>query len=221
MHASDRDFPRFVPSPVLSSHARKLRMDIDKDGRVRSYVHAQLAFVPFYGADLLDSGDPLPEVFGLRTPILSARNPLVIVQPESNSQSAPTRPEGPRVDPIQIDPLLTKKSNENQNKLLAKHHLGAKERKRSLRQRRGTTADLDSSSEPAEDRTPTKGGRRNRRQKLKLPTSLSFFHGFAPKNIGPSRLTVSCLATLRNAAPLIASRYRLAVRVFLEKGSHH
>jgi len=164
-------------------------MDINKVGRVRSYVHAQLAFVPFYGTDLLDPGDSLPEAFGPQIPVLTARNPLVTVQPESNSLSMSILSEGPTVGPVQTGPPLTEKLSKNQKKRPAKHRPGAKGRKR----QRG--ADPDSPSEPAKDRTPTKGGRRSRCKKPRLPTSLSFLHGFAPKNVGPSRLTVSCLAT--------------------------
>lgn len=172
-------------------------MDIDKGERVRSYVHAQLAFVPFYGADLLDLGDSLPEGFDPRTPVLTARNPLPTIQPEPNSLSAPVHLEGPSGVPIQTGPLLTEKSSENQKKRLAEHHFGAKKRKRPLRLRRGTraTPDPDSSSEAAKDCTPVRGERSRRREKPRLPTGLSFLHGFAPKNVGQSRLTVSRLDT--------------------------
>jgi len=196
-HAFDRDSPRFVPLLFATSHARKSRMDIDKGGRVRSYVHAQLAFVPFYGVDLLDPGDSLPEVFGPQTPVLTARNPSATIQREFHSLSASVRPEGLRGDPFQADPPLTEKSSENPKKRPARHHPGAKERKRSLRRRRGaeSAGDQDPTSEPAEARTPVKGERRSRREKPRFPTSLSFLHGFAPKNVGPSRLTVSYLDT--------------------------
>jgi len=174
--------PRFVPL-LATSHAWKSRMDIDKGGRVRAYVHAQLAFVPFYGVDLLEPGDFLPEVFGPQTPVLTARNPLATIQRElSPPMLAPVHPEWLKEDPIQADPPLAEKSSENKKK-----------RKQSLRLRRGARSmgDPDPTSEPAEDHIPMKGERRSRREKRRLPTSLSFFHGFAPKNVGPSRLTVN------------------------------
>lgn len=172
-------------------------MDIDKGGRVRSYVHAQLAFVPFYGVDLLDPGDSLPEVFGPQSPVLTARNPSVTIQRGFNSLSTSVRPEGSKGDSIQADHPLTEKPSENKTKRLAKHHPGVKERKRSLRVRREAqfTGDPDPASEHTEDCTLVKGGRRNRREKRRFPTGLSFLHGFAPKNVGPSRLTVSYLDT--------------------------
>lgn len=180
---------------VTTSHARKSRMNSDKGVRVRSYVHAQLAFVPFYGVDLLDPGDSLPEVLGPQTPVLTARNPSATTQPEFSSLSASVRPEGLGGDPIQTDPLLTEKSNETRKKWLAKHHPGVKERKRSLKPRRGaqSVGNPDPTNEPTEDRTIVEGERKSRREKRRLPTSLSFLHGFAPKNVGPSRLTVSYL----------------------------
>lgn len=182
---------------VATSHAWKSRMDIDKGGRVRSYVHAQLAFVPFYGVDLLDPGDSLPETFGPQTPVLTARSPSATIQPGFNSLSASIRPEGSMGDPIQAGPPLTEKPSENKKRRLAKHPTGAKERKRSSRPRRGaqSTGDPDPMNEPTEDRTPIEGERKNRREKPRLPTSLSLLHGFAPKNVGPSRLTVSYFDT--------------------------
>lgn len=172
-------------------------MDIDKAGRIHSYVHAQLAFVPFYGTDLLGPSDSLPEVFGLQTPVLKARNPLVTVQPESNPLSASVYLEGSRGGPTKEDPPPTKEPNENHKKRPAKDHLGAKERKRPLKVKGDTRVapGPDSSSEPVKQRAPIKRERRSRREKPRLPTSLSFLYGFSPKNVGPSRLTVNLLST--------------------------
>ena len=184
----------------------------DKAASVRSYVHAQLPFVPFYSTDILDPGDSLPEVFGLRTPILTARNPLVTIQPESNPPSASACLEDPRGGPARADPTLTQKPTKNQNKRLAKHPLEAKERKQRLRLRRDgqITPDPDSLSEPTKEHTPMRRERKTHRGKPRIPIGLSFFHGFAPKNVGPSRLTVSHLKTLlerRNTGTLTIFSY--------------
>lgn len=196
-------------------------MDIDKAGRTRSYVHTQLAFVPLYGTDLVGPGESLPEVFGLQTPILAARNPLVVIQPESNPpESAAVYPEGMKGDPTQVG-SPTKNPSKSQKKPLAKHHLGVKERKRPLNPKSDTrtTPGLNSLREPVEERTPLKRERGSRREKARLPASLSFLYGFAPKNVGPSRLTVSHLGTHWNIGMLTRPRYRPAIRVFLEKES--
>ena len=179
--------PRFVPSPTFPRLITNA-MDIDKAGRVRSYVHAQLPFVPFYGTDLLGPVESLPEAFGLQTPVLTARNPLAITRPEVQAS---------RGAPAQADPTPIKKSTESQKKRSAEHSIGVEERKRPLRPKRHTwtTPDPDPSSEPAKEHTPMKRQRRHRREKPSLPTSLSFLYGFTPKNVGPSRLTVSRLNT--------------------------
>ena len=167
---------------------------MNKAERVRSYVQAQLAFVPFYGTVLLGPGDSLPEVFGLQTPVLTARNPLVTIQPESNSPPASVCFEGSRGSPTRANPPLAKKPCENQRKRPAEQRLGTKEQRRQSRPKRDNPAvpDLGSSSEPGKEQPPTK---RSRRDKPRLPTSLSFLHGFVPKNVGPPRLTVSRLDT--------------------------
>ena len=163
-------------------------MDIDKAGRVRSYVHAQLPFVPFYGTELLGPVESLPEAFGLQTPVLIARNPLVTIRPEV---------QGSRGTPAQTDPPLIKKSTEIQKKRLAELPIGVGEGKGPLRLKRRTrtTPDPDPSNESAKEHAPMKRQRRRRREKPSLPTSLSFLYGFTPKNVGPSRLTVSRLHT--------------------------
>jgi len=163
-------------------------MDIDKAGRVCSYVHAQLPFVPFYGTDLLDPVESIPEAFGLQTPVLTARNPLVTIRSEvQGSRSAPAR----------ADPTLIKKSTEVQKKRLMEHPIGIEEWKRQSRLKRHirTTPDHDPSSEPAKEHAARKRQRRRSREKPSLPTGLSFLYGFSPKNVGPSRLTVSRLNT--------------------------
>jgi len=163
-------------------------MDIDKAGRVRSYVHTQLPFVPSYGTDILGPVESLPEAFDLKTPILTARNPLLTIRPEV---------QGSRGAPTQADPTLTKKSTEIRKKRSAEHPIGAEEREQSLMLKRHTrtTSDSAPSSEPAEEHTPVKRQRRRRREKPSLPTSLLFLHGFTPKNVGSSRLTVGRLNT--------------------------
>lgn len=190
---------RFVPSPVFPRLKLKHSpMDIDKVGRVRSYVHTQLAFVPFYGTDLLDPGDSMPEVSGPQTPVLTARNPLATLQPGSNHPPASVCLEELRSSPTKTSPPLIKRASENQkNKRPANHDPEARER-RLLRSKRSTQAapDLDPSSEPMKLRNPPKGGRKSRRDKTKLPAGLSFLQGFAPRNVGPSRLTVSHPDTL-------------------------
>jgi len=171
-------------------------MDIDKASRVRSYVHAQLAFVPFYSADLLDPGD---SALGLQTPVLTARNPLVTVQPGPALPSASARlgVQGSRGSPTQVGSVLGERPAEIQKKRLVKH-LRAGERKRPLKLNRDAreTPDPDSLNKSAKEYTPTKKERKRRREKPKFPTGLSFLYGFAPKNVGPSRLTVSRLNTL-------------------------
>ena len=185
--------PRFAPSPTFS---RLTPMDIDKVGRVRSYVHAQLAFVPFYGADLhlLGPGDSPPETFSLQTPILTARNPLVTIQQEFDppSASVPLEVRGLKDGSTQADPTRIRKPTENQKKRPTKNPLGAKQRKRLIGMTRNTrtTPDPDPPSDPAEELTPIKGERRRRHEKSRFPTGLSFLYGFAPQNVGPSRLTV-------------------------------
>jgi hypothetical protein len=160
-------------------------MDIDKVGRVCSYVYAQLPFVPFYGADLLGPVEPLPEAFDLRTPVLTARNPLVTIRQKI---------QGSRGAPAQADPTLIKKSTEIRKKRLAELPITAEEMKR-LKRHTWTTPDPDPSAESVKEHTPMKRQRRRRREKSSLPTGLSFLYGFTPKNVGPSRLTVSPLNT--------------------------
>ena len=216
--ASDRDLFRH---PL--SHARS-PMDVDmKAGRIRAYVHAQLAFVPFYGADPIGPGDSLPEVLGLETPVLTARNPLVTIQPESNPPPVPIYLEDSRGGPTQAYPPLTKKPTENQKDRRVKRHLDAKERKRPLKLKSDfpSIPGPNPSNEPAKERTSVRKERMGRREKPRLPTSLSFLYGFAPKNVGPSRLTVRRLGTHWNAGVLITPRYRLEIRVFLEEESLH
>lgn len=172
-------------------------MDIDKPGRVRSYVHAQLPFVPFYGTDILGPAESLPDAFGLQTPVLAARNPLATIQPELQppSVSVCLEIQSSRGAPAQAEHTLTTKSAEERR--LAKHTLGTEERKQPLGLKRNTrvTPDLDPFSEPAKQHTPMKRQRRHRCEKPRIPTSLLFLCGFTPKNIGPSRLTVSRLNT--------------------------
>lgn len=172
-------------------------MNIDKPGRVRSYVHAQLAFVPFYGADLLGPSDALPETFSLlHTPILTARNPLVTIQQEFGPPaSAPLEVRGSNDGTTQAKPTLTRKTTEDQKRRPAKHPLRTKQRKRLIGMTRDTrkTPDPEPPSDPAEELTPVKRERRRRREKPRLPTGLSFLYGFAPQNVGPSRLTVGHL----------------------------
>jgi len=164
-------------------------MDIDKAGHVRSYVHAQLPFVPFYGTDILGPVESLPEAFDLQTPVLTARNPLLIIRPEV---------QGSRGAPTQANPTLAKKPTEIQKKRLAEHPIGTEEGEQPLILKRNTrtTPDPDPSSELAEEHTPVKRQRRRRREKPSLPTSLLFLHGFTPKNVGSSRLTVGRLNSL-------------------------
>lgn len=175
-------------------------MDTDKAGRVRSYVYSQLPFVPFYGTDILGPIEPLPEALGLQTPVLTARNPLVAIQPELHAPSASVclevqNVQASRGTPAQPDPTLTKRSTEIQKKRLAKHPLGAGERKQPTRPKKHTRTmpDPDSSSELAKEHASGKRARKYHRGKPRLPASLSSLYGFIPKNVGPSRLTVSRL----------------------------
>lgn len=200
-------------------------MDIDKAGRVHSYIQAQVPFVPFYGTDLLAPVDSLPEAFGLQTPVLTARNPRVNVQPELYPPSASTYLEiqGSGRVPAYADLALTKRSPKVQKNRSVYHALGAEERKRPLRPKRCTraTPDPDPLAEPAKERIPVKTQRKRRCEKPRLPATLSFLYGLTPKNIGPSRLTVSRLGTPQNLGPtLIIPRYLLAIRVYLGKEKH-
>lgn len=181
-------FTRF-PTPDLRSP-----MDIDK---VRSYVCAQLPFVPFYGTDILGPVESLPESLGLQTPVLIARNPLAAIRPKSHtSASTCLEVQASGSTLAQADPTQTKESTEIRKKRSVKDHpLGAEERKRPLRLKRHTrtTPDPDSLSEPPTEAASTKRGKKRHRGKPRLPASLSFLYGFNPKNVGPSRLTVSHL----------------------------
>ncbi|KAF9651047.1 hypothetical protein BDM02DRAFT_1036590 [Thelephora ganbajun] len=167
-------------------------MDVNKAGRVRSYVHAQLAFVPFYGTDSLGTGDTLPETFSLQTPFLTARSPLVTIQPEFNpsSTSVCLPVQGPKGVPNEANSTLTGKTAKSRKKQLGKHPNQGKERNRPLGLKSDTTTSgPDPSGEPAKELSPMKRERR-RREKPRLPTGLSFLYGFVPKNVGPSRLTI-------------------------------
>lgn len=174
-------------------------MDIDKAGRVRSYVHAQLPFVPLYGTDLLGPVQSLPEAFDLQTPVLTARNPPVTILPELYPQSASVcfEVQGSGGVLAQPGPTLNKNPTEIQKTRLAKRPLEAGERKRPLRLKTHTWSapDPDSSSKLAKEHTSAKRSRRGYRGKPRLPISLSFLYGFTPKNVGPSRLTVNRLDT--------------------------
>lgn len=176
-------------------------MDNLKAARVRSYVEAQLAFVPFYCADLLGPGGCQHEDLGLQTPLLAARNPVVTTRPgsgpsHSETAYAETRGLGGRsAEPISaalVKSLATNHENPpslpigERNKELARLQKMARE-----------TPDPDTLSGPAKDLSPVKGRRRRGHEKARLPTGLSFLQGFAPKNVGPSRLTVSCSVSSR------------------------
>ena len=214
--------PRFVPSPSFPRLVQPVRMDIDKAGRVYSYVQAQLPFVPFYGTDLFAPVASLHEAFGPQTPILTARNPHVNIQRELCSLTASTYLEiqDSGSVPAQADLTLAKKSTEVRKDRSMYHSLRAEERKRPLRPKRciRITPDPGPLAEPAKERTRMKSRRNRRCEKPRLPTTLSFLYGLTPKNIGPSRLTVSYSRTSRKPDPtLIISRYRLAIREFLGK----
>lgn len=162
-------------------------MDIEKAGRIRSYVQAQLAFVPFYETDLLDRGGSQSEAFGLQSPLLTARNPLVTCQPEFNPSSSSS-------GSAETGSMLTEKPAANYKTRLAKRCPAAAEQDKhllTLETRSRSASDPDFSSKPMKDLPPTKKERRRRNDKPRLPSSLSFLYGFVPKNVGPSRLTVS------------------------------
>ena len=174
-------------------------MDIDKADRVRSYVQAQLAFVPFYGTNILGPGGSQSEAFGLQTPVLTARNPLVGSQPEFNPSSAPVpvQVQGSKGASAETDPIPIEEITKNRP---AKRPPTAKEQNQqspTLRKGGLLISDPDTSSEPTKDVSP-KRKRRRRREKPRLPTGLSFLYSFAPKNVGPSRLTVSRLKARLN-----------------------
>ena len=167
-----------------------LLMDIDKAGRIRSYVQAQLAFVPFYATDFIGPGGSRPEASGLQTPLLTARNPLISTQPDFNPSSAPAciQVQSSKSDPTETDTMPTKKIAKVHKKRPGKRPPPSKEQNRPSRtSRKGSriTSDPDAPSEP------TKRERGRHREKPRLPTGLSFLYSFAPKNVGPSRLTVS------------------------------
>lgn len=208
-----------------STQVQPVRMDIDKVGRVHSYVQAQLPFVPFYGTGLFAPVDSLHGAFGPQTPILVARNPHVNIQRELDSLSASTYLEiqGSGRLPAQADFTLAKKSTEVRKDRSMYHPLRADKRKRPLRLKRciQITPDPGPIAEPAKERTPMKSQRNRRCEKPRLPTTLSFLYGLTPKNIGPSRLTVSYLRASRKPdSTLIISRYRLVIRVFSGKENH-
>lgn len=217
--------PRFVPSLAFPRLVPPLgiMMGIDKAERVHSYVQAQLPFVPFYGTDILAPVDSLPEAFDLKTPVLTARNPHIIIQPELYPPSASTylEIEGSGSVSAHAGHALTKRSIKVQKNRSVYHPLGAEERRRPLRPKRcaRTTPDPVQLAEPAKERTPVKTQKKRHCEKPRLPTTLSFLYSLAPKNIGPSRLTVSRLRTPRNPM-LIISRYLLAIRVFSGKENY-
>lgn len=195
-------------------------MDIDKANRVRSYVQAQLAFVPFYETHFLAPCGSHSEAVGLQTPLLTARNPLVTIQPEfipsSTSTSDCINVRGSKCGLTEADSMLTKKAAPAKRPMVIKE-----QNQRLLTLERGTriTSDPDASSEPAEDRSLKKRKRGRRREKLRFPTGLSFLYGFSPENVGPSRLTVSRSNAIMNPK-FIISRYLLVIKGFLRKESH-
>jgi hypothetical protein len=171
-------------------------MDVEKAARVRSYVQAQLAFVSFYGTDLLDPGGPQSETFDLQTPLLTARNPLVACQPEPSlsSVSACIEDRDSKGGLVETDSILTENTTGNYKRPLVKRPPAAKEENQclsTLKKRSRSPSDPDVSSKPTKDLSPTKRRKRRHREKSKLPTGLSLLYSFAPKNVGPSRLTVS------------------------------
>lgn len=170
-------------------------MDIDKAGRVRSYVQAQLAFVPFYGADLLVPGGSRSETFDFQTPLLTARNPLVSSQPESDLTSASLSigVQGSKRSPKKSVSMLSRDLSGNHKKRMAKHSSAAKEQNKRLLTSKTSNrnmSDPDALIGRTKDLSSMRRERRRRHEKPRLPVGLSFLCGFAPKNVGPSRLTV-------------------------------
>ena len=167
-------------------------MDVEKADLVRSYVQAQLPFVPFYGTDLLVPNDPRPEVFGLQTPLLTPRNPLIVTQPESNlaPASGRTHVQGTKSGLLRADSNLTKTPSGNRK---VRPSAVREQNRRSPTVKRDTRGalGLDDPREPLKNVSSMKPEKGRRSGKLKLPTGLSFLYGFSPKNVGPSRLTVS------------------------------
>ena len=215
--------PRFVPS--LLSHAWSL-MDIDKSGRVRSYVQAQLAFVPFYGSDLLGPGGSRPEAPGLQTPLLTARNPVACnqLEPIPSSLSVCIGVRDLKGGSAEKASRVTGKPAGNHKNRLATRLPAAKDQDQRLPPSRGggrVAFDPGDSSEPAKVLSPMKRKRSGCREKPRLPTGLSFLYSFAPKNVGPSRLTVSQPKTNSSlTVKFIIPRYRPAIKGFLERESH-
>lgn len=196
-------------------------MDIEKSNRVRSYVQAQLAFVPFYGTDLIAPGGSQSEPFGLQTPLLVARNPLVTIQSESNPSFASVSIEGQssKRGLAEIDPL-TKKATESHKRRPKRPTVAKEQNQQLLTSKRGARITIPGApSEPAEDPPPAKKKRGGRREKPRFPTGLSFLYGFTPENVGPSRLTVSRANVILNPK-FIIFRYLAVIRGFLRKGSH-
>jgi hypothetical protein len=168
-------------------------MDIDEASRVRSYVQAQLAFVPSYGAGLLGPGGSQSGAFAPQSPLLVARNPLVAIQPEFNSSSASVLigVQDKEGGPTEADSTPTK---ENRGGWPATRPLAAREQNQRFQQQlirdTRTTFDPRASSASAKHLSPVKKEKRRCREKPRLPSGLSFLYGFVPKNVGPSRLTV-------------------------------
>jgi hypothetical protein len=199
-------------------------MDIDKANRVRTYVQAQLAFVPFYGTDLLAPGGSTSGAFGLRTPLLTARNPLVTIQSDFNPSLTfdCIESQGSKCALAEAVPSLAKKAAEDRKRRLAKRSTVTKEQKKqSLTLKRGnsTTSGRGDPTEPAENVSPVKRKKGRHREKSRFPTGLSFLYNFAPENVGPSRLTVGRSNTVRNPK-FIALRCLPVIRGFLRKESH-
>jgi hypothetical protein len=189
--ASSRDLFRHSLSRACSLMER-----VDKAGRVQSYIQAQFPFVPFYGTDLLGPGGSQSEPFGLQTPMLTARNPLVSSQPISNPSYVPVclEVQGSRGGSTDKNSRLTEKLAENRKNRLKKRlpsaiepNISSSTSKKGIRIASGP----DTPRKPTKDLSPLKRKRKGHREKPRLPTGLSLLYGFAPKNIGPSRLTVS------------------------------
>lgn len=170
-------------------------MDISKADRVHSYVQAQRAFVPFYGTNLLGSGCSQSEVFRLQSPLLVARNPLANVQPESDFSSVLEDVQGPEGSLVGSDSISTKKSAENHRRWVANHPSATGEQSQSSPMLERTFQIMPTSGALSEPKKPFSSVKRKGRHghgKPRLPIGISFLHGFVPRNIGPSRLTVSC-----------------------------
>jgi hypothetical protein len=169
---------------------------MDKADRVRSYVQAQLPFVPFYRMDLLGPSDYHPEASALEPALLSARNPLRAVQSVFNQPSeagACTEIQGSKGGLAEADVTPRKGPAENRKTGRAKCLPTAEEQNQrppTLETGTQIVLDPDASGGSTKILFPARREKRNRRGKSILPTGLSFLYGAVPKNVGPQRLTV-------------------------------